>query len=77
MNNKKKGFFEFYHLQRNYEPNYSPKFRKFFLENNNGFMRYKGEFTELYDSYIKNGNIYQLSGQILIILNYPQEENIK
>lgn len=59
VNNKKKGVTEFYHLQRNYEPNYSPKFSKFIHENNNGFMKYKGVFTELYDSYIKNGNIYK------------------
>ena len=59
VNNKKKGVTEFFHLQRNYEPNYSPKFSDFFKENKNGFMRYKGIFTELYDSYIKNGNIYQ------------------
>ena len=59
VNNKKKGVTEFYHLQRNYEPNYSPKFSKFFNENKKGFLRYKGVFTDLYDSYNKNGNIYQ------------------
>ena len=58
VNNKKKGVTEFYHLQRNYEPNYSPKFSQFYNENRNGFMKYKGLFTELYDSSTKNGNIY-------------------
>lgn len=58
VNNKKKGVTEFYHLQRNYEPNYSPKFSKFYNENRNGFMKHKGLFTELYDSSSKNGNIY-------------------
>ena len=57
-NNKKKGVAEYYHLQRNYEPNYSPKFNQFYNENRNGFMKYKGLFTELYDSSNKNGNIY-------------------
>ena len=58
VNNKKKGVTEFYHLQRNYEPNYSLKFSQFYNENRNGFMKYKGLFTELYDSSNKNGNIY-------------------
>ena len=59
VNNKKKGVTEFFHLQRNYEPNYSPKFSLFYKENRNGFMKYKGIFTDLYDSCNKNGNIYQ------------------
>ena len=59
INNKKKGVAEFFHLQRNYEPNYSPKFSNFIEENNNGFRKYKGAFTNLYDSYNKNGNMYQ------------------
>ena len=58
VNNKKKGVTEFYHLQRNYEPNYSPKFAKFFKDYRSGFMKYKGLFTDLYDSFNKNGNIY-------------------
>ena len=28
-------------------------------ENNNIFMKYKGTFTQLYDSYNKNGNVFQ------------------
>ena len=59
VNNKKKGVTEFFHLQRDYEPNFSPKFSKFFKEYRSGFMKYKGLFTDLYDSYNKNGNIYQ------------------
>ena len=59
INNKKKGVAEFYHLQRNYEPNYSPKFSKYIDKYKKGFLKYKGVFTNLYDSYNKNGNIYQ------------------
>ena len=59
INNKKKGVTEFFHLQRDYEPNYSPKFSNFLKENRNGFRFYKGAFTDLYDSYNRNGNIYQ------------------
>lgn len=59
INNKKKGVTEFFHLQRDYEPNYSPKFSSYLKENKNGFRRYKGAFTDLYDSYNRNGNIYQ------------------
>jgi len=59
VNNKKKGIGEQADLQRTFEPNYSPKFKKFYNEHKNGFKRYKGFFTELYDSCGKNGNIYK------------------
>ena len=59
INNKKKGVAEFSQLQRNFEPNYRPKFRQMLKENNNIFMKYKGTFTQLYDSYNKNGNVFQ------------------
>lgn len=59
IHNKRKGLCEFLHLQRVYEPNYSPKYKSFLKENKEGFMKYKGVFTELYDSYNKSGNIYK------------------
>ena len=59
INNKKKGVTEFYQLQRNFEPNFRPKYAQLFRENNKRFMKYKGTFTQLYDSYNKNGNVYQ------------------
>ena len=59
INNKRKGLGEFYHLQRDYEPNYNPKYNNFFRENKSGFKKYKGIFTEMYDSYNRNGNIYK------------------
>ena len=58
-NNKKKGITEFSQLQKNFEPNYRPKFRQMLKDNNNIFMKYKGCFTQLYDSYNKNGNVFQ------------------
>lgn len=58
-NNKKKGLNEFYELLRVYEPNYNPRYNNYHKKYKHGFFRYKGMFTELYDSYIKNGNIYQ------------------
>jgi hypothetical protein len=59
IHNKRKGLCEFLHLQRVYEPNYSQKYKRFLKENKEGFMKYKGVFTELYDSYNKSGNIYK------------------
>ena len=59
VNNKKKGVDEFLHLQRNYEHNFSPKFSNFFKDYRKGFMKYKGLFTDYYDSYKKNGNLYK------------------
>ena len=59
VNNKKKGVTEFFQLQRNFEPKFRPKYEIMFKENNKRFMKYKGIFTQLYDSYNKNGNVYQ------------------
>ena len=59
VNNKKKGVTEFFQLHRIFEPNFSPKYSQMFKENNKRFMKYKGTFTQLYDSYNKNGNVYQ------------------
>ena len=59
VNNKKKGVTEFTQLQRTFEPNFRPKFAQMFEENNKRFLKYKGTFTQLYDSYNKNGNVYQ------------------
>ena len=59
INNKKKGVTEFSQLQRNFEPNFSPKYAQMLKDNNKRFMKYKGTFTQLYDSYNKNGNVYQ------------------
>ena len=59
INNKKKGVTEFSQLQRPFEPNYSPKYAEMFRENNRRYMKYKGIYTQLYDSYNRNGNVYQ------------------
>ena len=59
INNKKKGVTEFYNLQRTFEPNFRPKYTHMLEENDKRFMKYKGIFTQLYDSYNKNGNVYQ------------------
>ena len=58
IHNKKKGLEEFVDLQRPFEPNISKIYEKFEKENEKGFNKYKGVFTELYDSSTKNGNIY-------------------
>ena len=58
INNKKKGIAEFSDFlnSRNYNPNY--KYINQYEQNNNRFQRYKGVFSELYDSCSRNGNIY-------------------
>lgn len=58
-NNKRKGVTEMLDLQSKHELNFRPQYNNFLKENNNGFMKYKGIFTELYDSIRKNGNIYK------------------
>ena len=58
IHNKKKGLEEFIDLQRPFEPNFSKIYEKYEKENEKGFNKYKGVFTELYDSSTKNGNIY-------------------
>ena len=59
MHNKKKGIEEFIVSQRPFGPNYNLKFMKLMRENKERFRKYKGMFTELYDSAIKNGNIFK------------------
>ena len=59
MHNKKKGIEEFVVSQRPFGPNYNQKFMKLMRENRERFRKYKGMFTELYDSSIKNGNIFK------------------
>ena len=59
MHNKKKGIEEFIVSQRPFGPNYNLKFMKLMRENKERFRKYKGVFTELYDSSIKNGNIFK------------------
>ena len=59
FNNRKKGISEFYELRRSFEPNFRPSYAQMFTDNNKRFMKYKGAFTQLYDSYNKNGNVYQ------------------
>lgn len=73
INNKKKGVTEFYQLQRTFEPNFRPKYEQMFKENDKRFMKYKGTFTQLYDSYNKNGNVYQPFSKS----NFNEKENIK
>lgn len=58
VHNKKKGLGEFLHCQRSFAPNYNPRFHRLIEENNKRFTKYKGIFTELYESANKNGNIY-------------------
>lgn len=59
LHNKKKGIGEFVVSQRPFGPNYNQTFIKLMKDNGNRFRRYKGIFTELYDSAIKNGNIFK------------------
>ena len=59
LHNKKKGIGEFIVSQRPFGPNYNQTFIKFMRENGDRFRKYKGIFTELYDSAIKNGNIFK------------------
>ena len=57
--NKKKGIGEFLVSQRPFGPNYNQTFIKLLNQNGDRFRKYKGVFTELYDSAIKNGNIFK------------------
>ena len=59
LHNKKKGIEEFVVSQRPFGPNYNQTFSKLIKENTYRFRKYKGVFTELYDSAIKNGNIFK------------------
>ena len=58
LHNKKKGIGEFVVSQRPFGPNYNQTFIKLMRDNGDRFRKYKGVFTELYDSAIKNGNIF-------------------
>lgn len=58
-NNKRKGITQMLDLKSKHELNFRPLYNNFLKENNNGFMKYKGVFTEFYDSIRKNGNIYK------------------
>jgi hypothetical protein len=59
LHNKKKGIEEFVVSQRPFGPNYNQTFSNLLIKNKNRFRRYKGMFTELYDSATKNGNIFK------------------
>lgn len=59
LHNKKKGIGEFVVSQRPFGPNYNQTFIRLMGENGDRFRKYKGVFTELYDSSIKNGNIFK------------------
>ena len=59
FNNKKKGITEYYELRKSCGPNFRPNYAQMFTDNNKRFMKIKGAFTHLYDSYNKNGNVYQ------------------
>lgn len=59
LHNKKKGIGEFIVSQRPFGPNYNQTFIKLINQNGDRFRKYKGVFTELYDSAIKNGNIFK------------------
>ena len=58
VNNRKKGIAEFNDFARTSNPNFNEEYRKMYEKDSNMFMRYKGIFSELYDSAWKNGNIY-------------------
>ena len=59
LHNKKKGIEEFLFCQRSFAPNYNQTFLRLMRENGDRFRKYKGIFTELYDSATKNGNIFK------------------
>ncbi len=59
LHNKKKGIEEFLNTQRPFGPNYNNTFLKLLNENSERFRKYRGMFTELYDSATKNGNIFK------------------
>lgn len=59
INNKKKGITEILILQKNFVPRFRPEYAEMLKENSKRFMKYKGSFTQLYDSYNRNGNVYQ------------------
>jgi len=58
INNKKKGISEFYDYLRPYISNSNKKYLKCLENNKDRFHYYKGIFSEMYDSAVKNGNLY-------------------
>ncbi len=56
--NKRKGIEEFVFSQRPFAPNFNQTFLRLMKENGDRFRKYKGIFSELYDSAHKNGNIF-------------------
>lgn len=58
VNNKRKGIAEFDDFRNPMFPNYNKKYQDLLKENNHIFYNYKGVFSELYDSAIKDGSLY-------------------
>ena len=56
--NKKKGIEEFMVSQRPFAPDFNQTFLRLMKENGDRFRKYKGIFSELYDSAHKNGDIF-------------------
>jgi len=55
VTNIKKGIAEFSDLSRSFFPNYNPDYPKFTKDGT--FFRYKGLFSQMYDSAWRNGNL--------------------
>ena len=58
LNNKKKGVAEFSDFTKPSHPNFNKEYQDLVAKDPKIFMRYKGIFSELYDSAWRNGNIY-------------------
>ena len=58
INHKKKGIAEFSDFLKPYSYNPNMKYLDMYEKNKNRFQRYKGVFSELYDSNSRNGNMY-------------------
>ena len=58
INHKKKGIAEFSDYLKPYSYNPNMKYLDMYEKNKNRFQRYKGVFSELYDSCSRNGNMY-------------------
>ena len=58
LNNKKKGVAEFSDFTKPSHPNFNKEYQDLIKKDPNIFCRYKGIFSELYDSAWRNGNIY-------------------
>lgn len=57
-NHKKKGVAEFEDFRNPSNPNFNYRYQNLFKDNDKIFFNYKGVFSDLYDSAVKNGNIY-------------------